>query len=87
MLVLKRKRDESIMIGDSIEITVVEVRGDTVKIGVSAPVSITVYRKEIYEAIQRENIAASKSSPRDLSQLAEALLKGKKKQAEKPHPD
>ena len=54
MLVLSRQRDESIMIGDDVEITIVDVRGDTVRLGINAPREISVHRKEIYEAIQRE---------------------------------
>jgi len=54
MLVLSRQRDESIMIGDDVEITIVDVRGDKVRLGINAPRSIAVHRKEIYEAIQRE---------------------------------
>ena len=54
MLVLSRQRDESIMIGDEVEITIVDVRGDKVRLGINAPRSISVHRKEIYEAIQRE---------------------------------
>ncbi len=55
MLVLSRQRDETIMIGDTIEITVVDVRGDKVRLGITAPTSVAVHRKEVYEAIQREN--------------------------------
>ncbi len=54
MLVLSRKKDESIMIGDEIEITIVDVRGDKVRLGITAPRSIDVHRKEIYEIIQKE---------------------------------
>ena len=54
MLVLSRQRDESIMIGDEVEITIVDVRGDKVRLGINAPRRIAVHRKEIYEAIQRE---------------------------------
>ena len=54
MLVLSRQRDESIIIGDNIEITIVDVRGDKVRLGINAPREISVHRKEIYEAIQRE---------------------------------
>jgi carbon storage regulator len=54
MLVLSRQKDESIVIGDDVEITIVDVRGDKVRLGISAPKSISVHRKEIYEAIQRE---------------------------------
>lgn len=59
MLVLTRKRDESIIIGDSIKVTVVDVRGDQVKLGIEAPRSIPVHREEIYKEIQEENRRAS----------------------------
>ena len=54
MLVLSRQRDESIIIGDDIVITIVDVRGDKVRLGISAPPHVSVHRKEIYEAIKRE---------------------------------
>ena len=54
MLVLSRQKDESIMIGDEVEITIVDVRGDKVRLGINAPREISVHRKEVYEAIQRE---------------------------------
>ena len=54
MLVLSRQKDESIIIGDDIEIIIVDIRGDKVRLGISAPREISVHRKEIYEAIQRE---------------------------------
>ncbi len=54
MLVLSRQRDESIMIGDDVEVTIVDVRGDKVRLGITAPRSIPVHRREVYEAIQRE---------------------------------
>jgi carbon storage regulator len=54
MLVLSRQKDESIMIGDDVEITIVDVRGDKVRLGIAAPKEIPVHRKEVYEAIQRE---------------------------------
>ncbi len=54
MLVLSRKKDESIVIGDNIEIVVVDVRGDKVRLGITAPKEISVHRREIYDAIQRE---------------------------------
>ena len=58
MLILSRKTNQKIRVGDSIEITVIEVRGEQVKIGVEAPRSVKVFRKEIYDEIQRENEAA-----------------------------
>ena len=54
MLVLSRQKDESIMIGDNVEITIVDVRGDKVRLGITAPKEIPVHRREVYEAIQRE---------------------------------
>ena len=55
MLVLSRQKDESIMIGDDVEITIVDVRGDKVRLGITAPRSISVHRREVYDAIQKEN--------------------------------
>ena len=60
MLVLSRQRDETIMIGDEIEITVVDIRGDKVRLGITAPTRIAVHRKEVYEAIRRENTQAAR---------------------------
>ena len=54
MLVLSRQRDQSIMIGDDVEVTIVDVRGDKVRLGITAPKNIPVHRLEVYEAIQRE---------------------------------
>jgi len=54
MLVLSRQKDEAIMIGDDVEITIVDVRGDKVRLGITAPKEIPVHRREVYEAIQRE---------------------------------
>jgi len=59
MLVLSRKKNESIMIGDTIEIKVISVEGDQVRIGIEAPRKLDVYRKEIYDAIQEENRLAT----------------------------
>jgi carbon storage regulator len=63
MLVLSRHRDESIIIGDDIKITVVDIRGDKVRLGIDAPVQIPVHRQEVYEAIQRENRQAAQIDP------------------------
>ena len=54
MLVLSRKKDEKIIIGDNITIMVIEIRGDKVRLGIDAPREVTVHRQEVYEAIQRE---------------------------------
>lgn len=58
MLVLSRQKDESIMIGDEVEITIVDVRGDKVRLGIIAPGSIPVHRRETYDKIQRERAKA-----------------------------
>jgi carbon storage regulator len=58
MLVLSRQRNESIIIGDDVEVTIVDVRGDKVRLGITAPKTISVHRKEVYEAIQQEKAAA-----------------------------
>ncbi|MDE0736854.1 MAG: carbon storage regulator CsrA [Pirellulaceae bacterium] len=63
MLVLSRHRDESIMIGDNIVITIVDIRGDKVRLGIDAPQSIPVHRQEVYDAIQRENSQAANLRP------------------------
>jgi len=73
MLVLSRKPNESIMIGDAVEVKIVEVKGDYVKLGITAPKNIPVHRKEIYEAIQRENIEAAQSKMIDIDQLGDLL--------------
>ena len=68
MLVLSRHRDESIMIGDEIVVTIVDIRGDKVRLGINAPSSIPVHRQEVFDAIQREaqqasDPAATKKNP------------------------
>ena len=54
MLVLSRKVDETIMIGDDIEVTIVDIRGDKIRLGITAPRNVEVHRKEVFEAIKRE---------------------------------
>lgn len=63
MLVLSRHRDESIMIGDDVVITIVDIRGDKVRLGIEAPQNIPVHRQEVYEAIKRENQKAGHIQP------------------------
>jgi carbon storage regulator len=70
MLVLSRQRDESIIIGDNVQITVVDIRGDKVRLGIIAPPEISVHRKEVYDAIQRENRKAAGIAPDDLAGIA-----------------
>ncbi len=69
MLVLSRQRDQTIMIGDDVEITVVDIRGDKVRLGINAPTEIPVHRKEVYEAIKRENRAAANVKPEDIAKV------------------
>jgi carbon storage regulator len=69
MLVLSRHRDQSVIIGDRIVVTVVEIRGDKVRLGIDAPTEIPVHRREVYEAIRCENLRASRLGPEDLAQL------------------
>jgi carbon storage regulator len=76
MLVLSRQRDEAIMIGDEVEITVVDIRGDKVRLGITAPRHIQVHRKEVYEAIKRENQEAARLTPGDVSDAIEKQKKG-----------
>jgi carbon storage regulator len=69
MLVLSRHRDESIMIGDDVVVTIVDIRGDKVRLGIDAPQDIPVHRREVYEAIQRENQRAAQIKTSDTRQL------------------
>jgi carbon storage regulator len=81
MLVLSRQRDESIMIGDNIVVTIVDIRGDKVRLGINAPTEIPVHRQEVYEAIQRENVRASRLDPKD----AQAVGRGFGKETPRSH--
>jgi carbon storage regulator len=65
MLVLSRQRDESIMIGEKIVVTIVDIRGDKVRLGIEAPGEVPVHRQEVYDAIQRENRQATPSAPNE----------------------
>ena len=67
MLVLSRRRDESIVIGENIVLTIVDIRRDKVRLGIEAPEEIPVHRREVHEAIQRENRRASQLQPEDLA--------------------
>lgn len=78
MLVLTRKLKEAIQIGDDIEVVVLAIDGDQVKLGIRAPKHIDVHRKEVYLAIQAENNAASLTSITSLQQLSDQLKKGGK---------
>ena len=80
MLVLTRKLGENIRIGDNVKITVLEVRGTQVKLGIEAPPEVIVHREEIYERIQEENRKAANASPMAIKDAARVLSKVKPKQ-------
>lgn len=73
MLVLSRQRDETIMIGDEVEITVVDIRGDKVRLGINAPRQVQVHRKEVYSAIKQENTDSTRVVADDLNVADENL--------------
>ena len=73
MLVLSRKKDEAVIINDDIEITIIEIKGDQVKIGISAPKSVPIYRKEVYMQIQNANKEAAQSV--DIKNIKELFTK------------
>ncbi|MEX0886035.1 MAG: carbon storage regulator CsrA [Phycisphaeraceae bacterium] len=83
MLVLSRQRDETIMIGDDVEITVVDIRGDKVRLGITAPRQIQVHRKEVYDAIRRENAEAAGVDVEELN-LARAQVRANRNRPEGP---
>lgn len=87
MLVLSRQRDESIMIGDDVEITIVDVRGDKVRLGITAPKSIPVHRREIYDAIQREKAEAKKAEEQSQKPARRQPEKSAQQRAEKEPQD
>jgi carbon storage regulator len=63
MLILSRKVNEKVVIGDDISISIIEIRGDQVRVGIDAPKKIKVFRQEVFDAIKEENRAATKSAP------------------------
>ena len=69
MLALSRKKDEAIVINNNIELTILEVKGDQVKIGITAPKSVPVYRKEVYLQIQKSNKEAAEETVNTLEAL------------------
>ena len=73
MLALSRKKDEAVSINDDIEITIIEIKGDQVKIGISAPKSVPIYRKEVYMQIQNANKEAAQSV--DIKNIKELFTK------------
>jgi carbon storage regulator len=85
MLVLSRQRDETIMIGDDVEVSIVDIRGDKVRLGINAPRHIAVHRKEVYDAIKRENQAAAQVQVDDVAGLPQPPSKAPAP-AKKPTP-
>jgi carbon storage regulator len=75
LLVLTRKKGESIIIDNKVEVVILEVNGDQVKIGINAPKDIPILRKEIYQAVKDENKAALQLGPSDINKLAEIIKK------------
>jgi carbon storage regulator len=73
MLILSRRVNERIVIGDAIEIFVVDIKGDQVKIGITAPREVKVYRREVLDAIQQQNIEAARGVPEKLPELTDLL--------------
>ncbi len=65
MLVLTRKKDESIMVGDDVEIFIVEIRGDKVRLGINAPKEVPVHRREVFDAIKREQEKREEADPKE----------------------
>ena len=84
MLVLSRQRDETIVIGDEVEITIVDIRGDKVRLGINAPRQVQVHRKEVYSAIKQENTDSTRVRIDDLNVADKNLRLMGKKLAIKP---
>jgi carbon storage regulator len=84
MLILTRRRGESIVIGGEIEVTLLQVQGDQVRLGITAPRNISVHRKEVLEQIRAENIAAAAAEPQQLSRMDDATSKQPEPPANEP---
>lgn len=80
MLVLSRKKGESVIIQDQIEVTVLEVEGDVIRLGISAPGYIDIFRKEVYLSIQESNREAAVQKPGGLELLMQKIRDGKQRE-------
>jgi len=78
MLVLTRKPNESVIIGDTIAVSVLAIEGDQVKLGITAPKHVAVHRQEVYEQIRQANVEAAQSSSTDISPVVKLLPRQKK---------
>lgn len=78
MLVLTRKRNQSIILNDNIELTIIDIQGDQVRVGINAPKDVKVFRKEVYIEMTQENKEASNVTMDALSMLKSAIMKQKK---------
>uniref|UniRef100_A0A7V4G6Q4 Translational regulator CsrA n=1 Tax=Desulfobacca acetoxidans TaxID=60893 RepID=A0A7V4G6Q4_9BACT len=73
MLILTRKAGEGLFIGDDIRLTVLEIRGKQIRLGIEAPANVVVLREEIYRRIQEENLQAAKARNEDVQEVAQLL--------------
>ena len=73
MLVLTRKSEQSVVVGSNIEVRVLGIRGDQVSLGFVAPDEISIYRKEVYEAIQQENLRAAHRGSNEVTRITNAI--------------
>lgn len=78
MLVLTRRTDESVIIGDTIAVTVLAIEGDHVRLGITAPKTVPIHRQEVYEQIKTANVEAARSSSTDISSILKFLPKKEK---------
>jgi len=78
MLVLSRSRDQSVMIGHDIEMRVIDIRGDKVRLGFLAPREVSIHRKEVYDVIRKENASAAQVQPGDLPGVADTIRPDRK---------